>query len=112
MKDKLSDLENKKVELYERASYFNAIAEARVPGVIPDPSHPQSSWLPLQYLLNAEGLVFLSQIYPPELVQQTGETLQTLMKEIHDSESGIPSREAAEKFLNTLKNRREVIDCG
>jgi cytochrome c-type biogenesis protein CcsB len=62
-KDPLTPLEKKKIEIYEKASFFEAISQGAAPGWVAHPELPNAAWLPMQSLSSEEGKQVLSHFF-------------------------------------------------
>ena len=68
MKEKLNPIEDKTLELYSRAQVFEEIRSGLMPGFIPHPDHPTTSWVPIQGIVSNEGITILKSAFPEDSV--------------------------------------------
>ncbi|HTL48379.1 MAG TPA: cytochrome c biogenesis protein CcsA [Verrucomicrobiae bacterium] len=103
-KDKLTVLEKKRLELYERAVFFENIAQDAVPGFVAHPEDPRAGWLPVQSFVSVQGQEILGQFFSPELSERLTGATAALLKEIRDAQdSGAAvSAGTAEAFSQSL----------
>ncbi len=101
-KERLSPLEEKRIEAYERAVLFKLIGEGKVPGWIAHPEDPRKSWLPLEALVSPEGEELLAQFFPTENVQKVKTSLQQLFKSLREDSSSEDFIKSAFEFSQSL----------
>ncbi len=65
-RERLSGLERKRIQLYDQARLFQAIAQGDLPGFIPNPVDPKGGWIALAGLANPEERILLEAHYPSE----------------------------------------------
>ncbi len=89
-KEKLSQLDQKRLEVYEKALFFRSIGEGSAPGWIANPDDPRASWLTLQSLTTGEGQALLAGKYPPDKVARVMETLKPVLLGFREHERPDP----------------------
>ena len=81
-KEKLTQLEQKQLELYERARLFEEIANVRMPGFVPHPGDPKMTWLPLEVFRDPQGRDIAAQLYPQDEVDQIASRFNFLIERL------------------------------
>jgi cytochrome c-type biogenesis protein CcsB len=110
---KISQLEQKQIDLYHRARLFEEIANGRIPGFVPHPGEPKISWLPLEAFMNEEGLEIAGNLYPrPELDQAASSfgLLVDLLKNEHADEALLAGKRFSKSLEGLLLSRDMVLD--
>ncbi len=107
-KDRLSRLEEKRIEVYERAAFFKIVGQGKLPGWIAHPEDSRKSWLPLEALVTPDGETLLIQFFPEENVQKTKAALQALFKALREKGSPETASKAAGEFSQNLKELFET----
>ncbi len=102
-KERLSRLEEKRIEVYERAAFFKIVGQGKLPGWIAHPEDSRKSWLPLEALVSPEGETLLIQFFPEENVQKSKAALQVLFKDLREKRSAEITLESAAEFSQSLK---------
>ncbi|MBI4368095.1 MAG: cytochrome c biogenesis protein CcsA [Candidatus Omnitrophica bacterium] len=102
-KQRLTALERKEIELYQRAQLFSAIASARAPGFIPHPQEPKIAWVPLEAFTSQEGIHILENLFPAAAVRDVQDSLGHLLDRLKGGQAE-EAVLAAEGFSGTLKN--------
>ena len=104
-KEELSFLDKKRVELYNRASFFRSVGEGTIPGFIPNPEDPMDGWKPLIFIGTSPDPLTWPKGYSPEAIGQIHGSLHLLIGIMRGE--GF-SREAFEKavteFSDALQN--------
>ncbi len=101
--EKLLVLDEKRLELYNRASYFQEILHHNVPGMVPNPHRDADSWLAPHYLISQEGRQSLSQLYPPPMIEAAAGAFENLLAKIKQGKAVTAEDAAAlEMALNGL----------
>ncbi len=110
-KDTLTELEKKRLEVYERAVFFRDVAEGNSPGWVAHPEEPRAGWLPLESVLSDEGQKVLEQFYTPEKVQPLRSSLTALLESVKKEgvQSAAPSAKAFAAALRDLFASRSVF---
>ena len=105
-KERLTDFEQKSLDLYHRASTFAEISHGVVPGFIPHPDDARISWLPLEAIRSEEGKPILENLFPSSLVQNARSTLTDLLSRLRQRRpaEAVP---AAELFASSLRDLLE-----
>lgn len=67
-KESLTPLEKKRIELYDQARLFQAVAQGSLPGFFPDPEDPQAGWISLSGLADPERRGLLESRFPPPVL--------------------------------------------
>ncbi len=109
-KEKLTMLDQKRIEVYEKALFFRAIGEGASPGWLAQPEDPRGSWLSLQALMSPEGQAQAVVFYSPEKLAQTMETLKPVL--LGFREKGRPEMASVLDWsaaLNDLMASRSVL---
>ncbi len=101
-KEILSQEEQKRIELYERATHFQEIGTGQIPGWIAHPEDPRASWLPFQSFAEAKGQEALSGHFPQEKLSQISSSLAMLLGSLAAG-SEEENRKAAMEFSGALK---------
>ena len=65
-KEKLSLLDQKRIEVYEKAAFFRSIGEGVFPGWVANPNDSRGTWFSLQALTSPEGQTQVLRLYNPE----------------------------------------------
>jgi len=95
-KESLALIEKKRIELYEQARLFQAIAQGELPGFLPSPVDSRAGWLPLKALADS-GLVHVL------------EKLRLLVESLRTENPEMVSR-AAQEFSFALQESLESQD--
>ncbi|MBI3999490.1 MAG: cytochrome c biogenesis protein CcsA [Candidatus Omnitrophica bacterium] len=96
-----SPLEKKQIELYQRARFFEEIANARMPGFVPHPNDPKIAWLPLEAFMDQQGIHVAAQLYPQSEVERLASALRLLLDRLKSEKAG-EAMIAAESFAQNL----------
>ncbi len=102
-KEKLSPLEQKRMEIYEKALLFQAIAGGVVPGFVAHPEDPRIGWLPLEGVTGANGLKTLEQFYPAAPAQTVSAAAEELIKNFAAKADPAAQAEAARHFRDSIQ---------
>lgn len=99
----LSVLDEKRVELYSRASYMRAVLSQSVPGMIPQSNNLEKGWIPLQELSGQSAMALIG-IYPQPVIQSAALALDALFSGIRQASGGAGpvSYETAVVFRDAL----------
>jgi cytochrome c-type biogenesis protein CcsB len=102
-KEKLGPLDQKRIEVYDRARLFQAIAQGSIPGFFPDPENPGSGWVPISGLADPERRILLESRYSAAELASIQAALAQLVKALR-GEGEIGNLEAAQKFSTSLNH--------
>lgn len=102
-KDKLTLAEYKRIEIYERAHFFQAIAKGEDPGWVPHPEDALAGWMPLRGLMDPEGIQKLSGFFPDTQLRQAAESLRSLLGLLREDAVSVETVEAAGNFSMAMK---------
>ena len=111
----ISPLDKKRLELYEQASLFQAIAEGSLPGFIPKLEDPRAGWLPLNSLALPEARGALQTQYPAEELAQVENALRTLvqtLREENQQKLAQDARQFLDSLTRLLDSRQVMLDHG
>jgi len=111
-KDKLETLEQKKLALYEKASFMRSIGEGAFPGWIAHPEDPKVGWLDFRTLVSQEGAEILENFYPDTTAQPVMQATRELLAEYRVADQRPVALLTAQKFADALSNlfaSREVM---
>lgn len=111
-KDALTELERKRLEVYERAVSFRDIAAGGSPGWIAHPEEPRAGWLPLESVLSPEGQKAAAQFYPEEKVTAFTQAVTRVMEAARGGKVAALAPETARALsaaLNDLLASRQVV---
>lgn len=100
-KEKLSQLDQKRIEVYEKALFFRAIGEGNAPGWIPHPEDPRATWLSLSSITSPQGQSMMAGMYPAEKIAPVLEALRPVL--LGFRESGQPGLEEVRNFKTALE---------
>ncbi len=103
-KEKLTLLEHKRIELYDRARLFQAVAEGSLPGFFPSPQDPRASWIALAGLADPHGRAVLEAQYTPSGVAEAQAALSQWVQTFRE---GGELSGAARQFSFSLKHLLE-----
>ncbi len=103
-KEKLSFEDQKRIEIYDRALFFQEIANGSLPGWIAHPDDPKAGWLPLKAFAGAEGGELLAQFFPPEKAAQVSGNFQKLLFLLRKEGASEELFEAASDYALSLEN--------
>jgi cytochrome c-type biogenesis protein CcsB len=109
-KEKLTLLDQKRIEVYEKALYFRSIGEGVSPGWVAQPDDPRASWFSLQALMSPEGQAHAVSFYSPEKLARVMETLKPVL--LGFREKGRPEASSVLDWsaaLNDLMVSRSVL---
>lgn len=107
-KDTLSTLEKKKMEIYEKASFFVGISQGAVPGWVAHPELPNAAWLPMQSLTSDEGKQVLSHFFNQESAERAFNTSKALLAEYREAGQRPVSAVTVKDFSDALAKLFEV----
>jgi len=96
-KQELTALEKKRVDLFNRARHFEAVARATMPGFIPHAKESSAAWLPLETLTDSDLPRLLASIYTPESVSELQASWQALNQVIATEDANL--REVVSRFV-------------
>jgi ABC-type transport system involved in cytochrome c biogenesis permease subunit len=99
-------MDRKRIELYEQARLFQAIAQGSLPGFIPHPEDPRAGWFPLEGLAAPETRVLLQTLYPASELNQFQKALSELVQASRGEDSSFLFA-AAEQFAVSIKRLLE-----
>ena len=108
-KEKLTQTEKARLELEQRARLFVAISHGELPGFIPHPDDPQTSWVPLSGIMDPSGRAILAQLYPETAVDQVNNSLEFLLTRIRDGQFDMAAV-SADFFSGNLRRLLESRD--
>ncbi|MBU3758939.1 MAG: ABC transporter permease [Candidatus Omnitrophica bacterium] len=111
-KDKLTELERKRLEVYERATAFEEIAGGGTPGWLAHPEELRAGWLPLQSILSEEGQHAAARFYPEEKVKVFAQSVTGILEAARGGTvAALPeaSVKALAAALEDLFSSRQVI---
>lgn len=108
-KEPMTSAEKKRIELYDQARLFRAVAQGAVPGLIPDPEDPRQAWFPIDALVSLRGRAALEKYYASDFLAGVHTGLAHLVGAIHDgSDLSGPAREFSHA-LEALAASRDII---
>ena len=110
-KEKLTLLDQKRLEIYSHAVLFQEIAKGALPGWIAHPEDPRAGWLPFQGFVSEavpagdseEGQARLFQFYPQAQVMAAQNSLRKTLDAFKENPDSGKSLEAAEAFKQSLE---------
>lgn len=105
-KESLTRLEKKRIELYDEARLFQAVAQGSLPGIFPRPENPGEGWIPLAGLADPERRAILESEYSPSRLTQVQASLARLLQAFREGEEG-HLLNAAREFSSSLKHLLE-----
>lgn len=79
-KEKLSAVEQKRMEIYEKALLLQAITQHSMPGLLPHPEDPRIGWLPIGAIQEESSLKDIGQFYPEAKVTAVSASLKKLLE--------------------------------
>lgn len=113
-KERLSTLEKKKLELYEKAAFVRAIGEGLAPGWVAHPEEPKVAWLTFQTLVTDEGREILEHFYPKSAADDMIKATRELLAEYRVVEERPVSLLTAQNFAAAVdrlfQSRQIAID--
>jgi len=109
-KEKLSLLDQKRIDVYEKALLFRSIGEGASPGWIAHPEDPRAAWLSLQALMSPEGQAQAMGFYPPEKLGLAMQALKPVLTGFREKERpGLSEVSDWSAALNDLLASRNVL---
>ncbi len=102
-KEPVGFLDKKRLELYDRARLFQAVAQGSIPGFLPQPEDPKAGWIPLAGLADLERRAVLEKEYSPSEVAEIQGALARLVRVIREDEKK-SLLETANAFRHSLEN--------
>ena len=105
----LTLLEKKRLELYDQARLFQAVAQGTLPGFFPRPEDPRAGWIPLAGLADLETRAVLEEEYGPSQVAAVQAAFRNLVQALRQGEAP-PAEDAARKFADALDTFRKSRD--
>ena len=110
-KEPMTLAEKKRIELYDQARLFRAVAQGVIPGLIPDPEDPRQAWFPIDALVSLQGRAALEKYYASNFLADTHTALAHLVGAIHDGgDVSGPAREFSLALKSLSASREIVID--
>ncbi len=103
-KEKLSMLDQKRLDLYEKALLFREIGTGGVPGWIAHPDNPMAGWLPFQAFGSEESAKILTQNYPAEKTSEVTNRLKELLEAYRKDSRSADALDAASGFSSALRS--------
>jgi len=100
--EKLTALQEKHLDLYSRASYMQALAQARVPGVLANSASPEGGWFPLEYLQIPEGTSTLQKMYTEDKVRQLSERWNALLDSLRRPDEAVEITKRSAAFMGLI----------
>lgn len=109
-KERLTPLEKKRIELYDKARLFQAVAQGAMPGFFPSPQDPRASWIALAGLADPQGRAVLEAQYTPSKVAEIQATLGQLVQAFRGgrAESLLSASQNFSLSLERLLESREI----
>ncbi|MBI3312789.1 MAG: cytochrome c biogenesis protein CcsA [Candidatus Omnitrophica bacterium] len=102
-KEKLPLLEQKRIEVYERALFFREIGEGNLPGWIAHPENPSAGWLPFQGMLSEEGKQTLAGFFSEDKITRVSNALKDTLTTLQQNSGSGESVQAAREFSLSLE---------
>lgn len=102
-KEKLTQEEQKRIDLYEKAAFFQHISEGGEPGFLAHGGDASAAWLPWQVFKGEEGRNLLSQFLTPENTQALFSSVDALKTELLQDPNSESARQAALDFKQALE---------
>lgn len=99
-KEPLLPLDEKRIELYDRARLFQAIAQGALPGFLPHPDEASLTWLPLATLASPEDQVVLGKLYSTPELLKFREALGELVSALREGKGDLAK--FAQQFSSSL----------
>ena len=108
-KEKLSLVDQKRLEIYERARLFQAIGEGAIPGWVAHPEDPRLPWFSFQPFagISPEGAPSPASLFPEEKVHRFKNATSKLLTVYREDPSSAESAGAAAEFSRSL---RELLE--
>jgi cytochrome c-type biogenesis protein CcsB len=91
-KQTLLPIDKKRIELYDRARLFLAVAQGALPGFIPHPEDPELAWLPLAALASPEDRAVLGHLYSASELADFQNALGELVLGIRGNQGDLDQR--------------------
>lgn len=105
-KESLAPIEKKRIELYDQARLFQAIAQGSLPGIFPHPRNPQEGWIPLAGLADPHPRAVLETEYSSSGVAAVQAALARFVQALREKEK-TDLLEAAGQFSSSLEHLLE-----
>jgi cytochrome c-type biogenesis protein CcsB len=115
-KEKLSQEERKRLEIYERAYLFRMIGEGNIPGWIAHPEDPRKSWLPFRAFAAEERQQALVEFFPEEKVLSVKKTTHRLFEGLRSKSPSLEplleerAREFSQSLAELFQSRGIALD--
>lgn len=103
-KEKISEIDQKRLELYDKAAMFREIGVGGIPGWLAHPEDPRVGWLPFQAFLNPESDSMLQGVFPAENLTRVRSALQELLTQYKNDPASTTAFEAAELFRSEMES--------
>jgi ABC-type transport system involved in cytochrome c biogenesis permease subunit len=110
-KERLTAVEKERLDLYDRAQVFQAVATGTTPGFIGHPDNPHAAWLPFQGLSVPETQESLAQLYSETHLIAAGKALADLLETLRadvPAEEITPKAEALRTALRELHESKGI----
>ncbi|MCB9799866.1 MAG: cytochrome c biogenesis protein CcsA [Candidatus Omnitrophica bacterium] len=101
-KETLTELQQKRTELYDKAAFFRAVGQGALPGFVPHPQNSGEGWFTLEDLMSPEGRLRTTAFYSAESIQDTLQALSDVFQQMR-GEPHKPSYESALKLRDSIK---------
>lgn len=107
----LSSLDRKRIELYDQARLFQAVAGGALPGFIPNPQDPRAGWVPLEALADSGQRRILENFYDPALLDRFQGSLRLLVEALRGDDRERVRTRALEfsSLLEQLMESRDIM---
>lgn len=113
-KERLTSLERKRLQLYDQARLFQAIAQGELPGFLPNPVDPKGGWFPLAALAIPEERILIKAHYPLEKIVQFQTALSHFVGNFRLGSTPLLGsvRELASSLSGLIESRGIFLDPG
>ncbi len=102
-KEKLTLLDEKRLELYDRASLFREVAGGKIPGWIAHPEDPRAGWAPFASFAAPDAQATLAAHFPAENLSDMIASVTKLLGSVQKNGLGENSIPAAKTFTASQK---------
>ncbi|OGW72771.1 MAG: hypothetical protein A2Y02_02260 [Omnitrophica bacterium GWA2_52_12] len=106
-KEKLSTLDQKRLEVYDKAMFFKSIGQGGAPGWVAQPEDPRASWLAFAEM--ADPASALAVLYEPGAANRFMQALKDMLNQSRESAGGLLEMGMSVRFAAQL---RQLLESG
>ncbi|MDP3920073.1 MAG: cytochrome c biogenesis protein CcsA [Candidatus Omnitrophota bacterium] len=104
LKEELSEVEKKRVALYEKAAFFRGIGHGALPGWIAQPDDPRKGWFPLTAFAVEQGRGDLASHYSGQLLTEYQITVRDILDSFKENSGQGPPLELTVRLREVLRS--------